>query len=402
MVRRGSSKPSDPFKGLDVHRSPYRALVRVWVVCQDHAPLQRGLERSTVEQEANAFQRAIERGDPRPVVHPAAALRALDEYCAALGTVDLGPRQVEGYWVVRRPPGSRSSIAEKQPNHPEYWMRHHLLVPISHQGIRIEVRVPDDPGVRALAFPFEAATGGFDDGVKPDWNDPPPPYRCRRLVDADTRWCSVAGALVEAARREARIVVLPELTVDLDVLASIRQWLQRKNHGLVAVAAGSFHVVEDGGAGEPGKRRNLGWLLSGTGDILLEHRKLQPMRYGSRARPLDEDIEGGNELVLLAARCGLVALAICLDFCEIGGVPVASLWSAAGPSLVLVPSMEPSETQQTNKAHEARAKELRREHCTRVLVASQDVGCQNGQGLAWFDGDPGEARAQGWLWLTME
>ena len=175
-------------------------------------------------------------------------------------------------------------------------------------------------------------------------------------------------------------MVLPELTIDEAVLGNIQDWLQDHEHPFELVAAGSFHVMR------PEGRRNEAVLLGRWGDPLLTHIKLQPMRQTMRVAGAeehhDEDIVGHDELRVLAGPHGLLALAICLDFCEASSTPIGSLWPKLGPALVLVPSMGEAPT---NKRHDVRARELRAQHMTRVLMASQHPQKPTAVGHAWFD-----------------
>jgi len=380
----------DLFEKTDPTASPFASLVRVWLVCANHGTFQRDLDRDACEAAAKRLFRSFGRSGRRPrlVAPPAAWLRALDEYCATLATGGDAPRRIEGHYVVRRPDAWRSKLADEQPNHREFWMRHHQIVPVKHHGIDVKISHRSD-ALRGLAPPFDAAAGGFVDGVQPNWSTHPA-YRCTALLDARKRTASVEALLDEARRREARVVVLPELTVDPRVLAEIQRWLQDEDHPFVLVAAG--HVVVDS------IRRNEAWLLSARGEKLITHWKLEPMRHGAGAGAVDEDIRAGTRLEVLAGPGGLVALAICLDFCESGGAQVATLWEAVGPALILVPSMGDAST---NHAHDRRAGDLGRQHATRVLAATQHHRESKAWGLAWRAGKPQE-EASPVLFLTCD
>lgn len=100
-------------------------------------------------------------------------------------------------------------------------------------------------------------------------------------------------------------------------------------------------------------------------------------------REAAEEIEGGVSVRLIHAWFGLLAVAICLDFCESGNAPVTDLWREVGPAVVLVPSMGASST---NHAHQEKARLLARQHGTAVLVASQHPKQSQALGLAWDGG----------------
>ncbi len=219
---------------------PARALVLLWRYLRDHGNFEHGFSRDRCLREAERAQTDLEAGRPLPQAHPAALLRAVDGYLAQL---DLGqePRvrridvpgapSRESYFVVSRPRGWRSRLALGQPGHLEYWMRRHQVVPTNHRGISIEIHRPSHDLLDLLAAPqMPFVTGGFRDGVLPDWNEQSP-FRCQRLRDPDTRWQSVLNLLAEARGRGAALVVLPELTIDPQVRARLRDWLRAQPQG---------------------------------------------------------------------------------------------------------------------------------------------------------------------------
>jgi predicted amidohydrolase len=177
------------------------------------------------------------------------------------------------------------------------------------------------------------------------------------------------------------VIVLPELTVDAMVRQELGRWLRESHHPFALVVAGSFHEQGVGPTEAAAPRHNVCHVLDRWGGELLAHVKLRPMRAGSDARPLDEDLTGGNKIELLLAPFGLIGVAICLDFCEIGDTPVTDLWRTAGPALMLVPSMG---RESTNSAHRSKAHELALQHGTATLVASQHDTNPEGRGLCWY------------------
>lgn len=357
---------------------PARALVLLRLYLRRQEAFEEGFSRHRCVAEAARAEAALAAGDAPPAVHPVALLCAVDRYLAASCDVGHEPliRRIEApegaFLVVPRAPGWESRLARNQPGHLEFWMRRHQVVPAEIRGITVEVRRPSrDLSQRLEASRLRFATGGFLDSVLPAWNDRSP-YSCRELQDPEARWTSVCELLQQASRRGTTLVVLPELTIDPQVRARLRDWLIEHGpaHGLDLVVAGSFHE----------EKRNVARILDGHGDEVVHHRKLRPMRSADDGSNVDEDIQGGHCIRLLHAPFGLVGTAICLDFCEIGDVPVAELWGAVGPALMLVPSMG-SET--TNHAHRNRARPLALQHGTTTLVASQHPKEPLACGLAW-------------------
>jgi predicted amidohydrolase len=124
----------------------------------------------------------------------------------------------------------------------------------------------------------------------------------------------------------------------------------------------------------------VAYAFDNLGDEVLRHAKLRPMRAIPQGRVVDEDLEGGRTVRLLHAPFGLVGIAICLDFCEIGDTPVTDLWRAVGPALVLVPSMGEDST---HHAHRSKARPLALQHETVTVVASQHPEGTEASGLFW-------------------
>jgi hypothetical protein len=348
--------------------------------------MEQGLDRLRCEREAREALLALAEGRVPAVAHPAALLRAVDEHLAVefssfdprVRQISCPDRQPGCYWLSPRPEGWSSRLSGTQPGHREFWMRRHQVLPVEHRGISLTVQSADPRLASALAhspLPFMAA--GFDDGVRPAWNAGSP-YRCRELVDPPIRWSAVEALLAGAVESQAGVVVLPELTVDSEVRGRLRDWLRENQarHRIALLVAGSFH--EDGPAESRGWNRSH--VYDGYGDELLCHVKLRPMRAMPGGTTADEDIDSGTEARLLRAPFGLVGVAICLDFCEEGDTPVTDLWRAAGPALMLVPSMA---ADSTNRAHGREADRLGRQHGTAVLVASQHPEEPGGCGLFW-------------------
>lgn len=374
-----------------VRRDPWQALVLLWSQLRQQGNLDEGFERRRCEEQAEAATRALfDEGDELPTVHPAAALRAVDEYLCAQEAANAAlARRVElpagdAFFVVPRRPGWVSDFAAGQAGHLQYWMRRHQVVPRIHRGITVEIWRPADRLLNLLARPrIPFAAGGFLDGVLPAWTESSP-YRCHCLTDPARRWTSVEALLADAQGRGASIVVLPELTIDGEVRDRLCTWLQERPRSspFALVVAGSFHEDDSGSPEGPGPRRNAARVFDGYGQEIVKQLKLRPMRAAPKPerRATDEDVEPGRKLRLIHAGFGLIAVAICLDFFETGDVPVADLWTMVGPALVLVASMG-DET--TNHGHRQRANDLRRQHGTAVIVASQHPEDSDALGLFW-------------------
>ena len=381
---------------------PARALVLLWRHLRQQGAIDQGFSRDRCIREAEQAGELLAMGKTPQAVHPVALLRAVDEHLA-MGDLGQEPlvRQVElpaappsesgSFFVVPRPQGWASRLALSQPGHLEFWMRRHHVIPTVFRGISIEIqRLSWDlrKSLAAARMPF--AAGGFLDGILPDWSERSP-YHCRQLTNPDGRWRSVRKLVEVARKRGTTLVVLPELTIDPQVRAHLRDWLREQlpSSGFGLLVAGSFHEARTGDGAVGGQGHNIARILDGYGDEVLQHKKLRPMRTTAGEAVLDEDIEAGSYVRLLDAPFGLVGTAICLDFCEIGDAPVAELWQALGPALMLVPSMG---NDGTNHAHRERAKPLALQHGTATLVASQDPVVALARGMLWDQAARASAR----------
>lgn len=378
--------------GIDPHEAPHRALVQVFHACKhDHKLQHRGLEREQCLATGMALLESLYARNPidGKNVASAALLFALDEYCHHHGKVILNGIRVEAadgepYYVLPRRGGLLPKYPAKRANFLGYYTKHHHIFPLRYEGIEVSIEVLPQQLPVFISGTVSALVGGFSDGVQPDWLELPK-WRAPRLKNSEKRWRSVEELLREAQRRGAQILVLPELTVDKWVLDRLRGWLQDEpNHPLQLVVAGSFHeelgpveLAKEGlaAAERPTEWRNRSVLLDRFGGTLLLQDKLQPFRHDVS---LDEAISAGSKVNLIVCELGLLAVAICLDFCEEPAMPVGRLWFELGPHFVFVPSMGEDAT---NKAHRQRAESLGKLHGSRVLIASQHYEQPTAQGI---------------------
>jgi hypothetical protein len=263
------------------------------------------------------------------------------------------------WWMGPRPDGWSSTWAERQPSQLVRYLRHHQIIPVEVAGFRVDV-VESDLARRELAGlgTIRAWVGGFGDGVAPVNVLSLPDFRAFTLADPAQRRTSILAALDAARGAAATILVLPELTVPPALRDEVRDWLNDEEHSFVLVLPGSFHEPE-----AEGHARHAAWLVDRRGGTLLRHEKLAPLRIPG----VEERIRPGRTLGLVPTAVGLVAIAICRDFCE-EAVPYRELWSRVGASLVLVASMGDAATV---SALRRQAAALGREHGTICAVAVQ-------------------------------
>jgi len=124
------------------------------------------------------------------------------------------------------------------------------------------------------------------------------------------------------------------------------------------ILPGTFHETING------KIFNFGEVFDRFGRPVLSHYKLTT--FGPTERP--EKISTGRRIELLDTPIGLIAMPICLDFCEEGS-PFNRLWDEIGTEWLLVPAYG-NKTSIT--AHLRKAKTLQRSYSAISVVANQD------------------------------
>lgn len=187
----------------------------------------------------------------------------------------------------------------------------------------------------------------------------------------------IAEHLDAAHAHECDVLLWPELTLDWTAIERIQKVLkkearqERKN--MKVVLAGSAHVQD---AGPPAGFRNRTRILDGRGQTLVEYDKRMKFSFASKRLPggkadpaaprLTEAIIPGRDLPILVLEDRLVAIAICLDFCEKSGglLPYHHL----DVDLVLVPSMG---FRNTTDLHLEQAHTMHVEYDTEVFLVQQ-------------------------------
>ncbi len=339
----------------------------------------------------NAFKKTIvawlrklrDEDPPHPTPPPIegkyalAVLEALDDYLlyryqhyqATAHPVKLGGVR---YFVHRRHELAIPKYAG-QPNHLQPWLRHHWVVARAQGDLCIEPFAAPDHMEQALAAAYRRGSlrvyvAGFTDGIEPAWENATGNLNCcSRLTDPDGRWRRVEIALERAVEMRADVFVLPELTVCPDVFARVVEWLQEPadpvQRYIPLILPGTFHRVLDG------KNRNEARLLDDAGETILTHYKLNPIGWldADNTPKFVERLETGSEVRVLMTPLGLLAIPICLDFCQ-EEQPFSTLWSNLGIQCALVPAMG---TRASLSAHADRAKVLSRGFATLAVVAHQ-------------------------------
>ena len=292
-------------------------------------------------------------------VHALVLLRTLDRDLRSQRAGDE-PRPhrvaVPEAWVLPRPPGWSPRLA-RQPNHLQHWLRFHQVLPARPEGFELHLRSASaDLAERLEQGPLRVLVAGFTDGVEPSWTETDAGLFAQGLGDAQRRLEGVHRALELCQQHEAQLLVLPELALCPALRLAVQDWLVLEDHSLDLVLPGSFHEERDS------LPRNVAWLLDAQAQRVLDHQKLLPFAPGE---DLVEGIAGAGRLELLLTPRGLLAIAICIDFCD---ADKRRLWDQLGPGLVLIPSMG---VQSTLSAHARQSKELQRSQAPLLALAQQ-------------------------------
>ncbi|MGH8563577.1 MAG: hypothetical protein ACREXW_05615 [Gammaproteobacteria bacterium] len=329
---------------------PYHGLLRLWLAFRNNQPrLNRAAMRA--RRDDSGHQEAYEavgldgnhlRLTNLNVRHELAIIAAIDQYLwlhyDAMGNAPPARLRLDGEdWLIhrRRIATSQRSRHAAQTGRLQTWCRFHWVLPETIAGFRIRrVAAPDTlaSAIAALlaAGDLRIAIASFSDGVVPAWETHEPPVlRALTLTDEARRWAGIEEALQSALQAEAHALVLPELSVTPGHVDRVRRWLDGFEAApMLMVLPGSFHRQGEAGV------QNRAELLDGYGQVLIAHGKLT--RYGRVERP--EGIETGEEIQLLDTPIGLLAIPICLDFCD-EAHPFNFLWQDLGVEWLLVPAM---------------------------------------------------------------
>ncbi len=167
--------------------------------------------------------------------------------------------------------------------------------------------------------------------------------------------------LQSAAKKKIHILVLPELTVDGEMLEYIRGWLRDNNRekvssgdeGILLLVAGSFHFWDK----DDEKRLfNLSTVLNHGGRVIWEQKKLK--RYAFDVKDIQinpglpkilktsgkggyENIHTSDVLYCLDTPVGRIAVCVCIDFFH---PDHQEAWRLSGINLFLSPAMSPGNT----------------------------------------------------------
>jgi predicted amidohydrolase len=277
----------------------------------------------------------------------------------------------------------RDPLAAHQANLLSTHMRYHAIVPptvTATGGATFRVRFaahdtprctePRDRGA------VEVATTSFADGSCIEWcrDD----RSARAVPAAEQRTTALSQALRDAAAAGVDLLIAPELTVPPEHRARLFAELRSGGRTAPRVALallGSFHERR---VDRHGSERvyNVAILVDGFGNQVVEHRKLVPFGdHGEVGAPTPEAISVGHEITLVQTPIGLVAVAICKDFCD---VHVGTVWRELQPEWLLVPAYGDGAT-----AHQRAAHAIALVSATVTVVAHEPKHSEAGAGASF-------------------
>jgi len=367
-----------------LNRQPQVALVQLWQQLHQQHPRFQHAEYTARQQPQQhqcaqtAVQRFLDNGQLYDVglvqQHPLAVLQALDEH---LGTTQ--PVQAQGitpaqqvklgrqtFLVHRRLTNRQTQAAHRQQSgHLHAWLQYHWIIPAQLHGFQLHIRAASAVTARRLRAcqqreVLSVYAAGFDDRVQLVAQPNHPGYLAIDVDDTDVRWTSVEHALNEAVAQQADLFLLPELTLTPALQEKLLQTLLAlPDHPFALIQPGSFHEQDD-----QGDWWNVARLYDADGQVLLEHRKLTTFS----TRDHVEAHRTGDSIQLLDTPLGLLAMPICLDFCE-EGHPFSSLWQELGINWYIIPAFGDD---RSVRAHQRRAKNLANAWNALSILTNQD------------------------------
>jgi predicted amidohydrolase len=255
----------------------------------------------------------INPGDPIPVSLPPLKDLFRDEF--APPPRRLGPRLDELMWLRLLPQLGRGYQVRLSFESEDVLAD---LRPETRLGVAI-------PGDRLPDLHFERA------------DEPQPRFFDVRPRDARAQHDAIMGLLDEADRAGVRVLLLPELSVNQDIVTAVERWLDRPGRSISILVCGSMHVERDG------QRRNVSPILLPGG------RSREHFKFGHASLPLparDGSVVDHREdvvthpPVISVLMCGDWSFTVLIgqDLLEPG---VDRILELLGVRLVLVPSCSP-------------------------------------------------------------
>lgn len=170
----------------------------------------------------------------------------------------------------------------------------------------------------------------------------------------------IVEVLINCRKKNTDIIILPELTVNMDILTTISQWLFHNNKKKIIkmVIAGSFHFepVNKENKVIDFSNENRCTVLSYNGEILWEHTKLHKFNFINsnlvkisnfkKEHKIPDDITEmpehigiGDTIKIIDTPIGRIVILICLDFLESN---IHSILFNTFSNCVFIPAMSQS------------------------------------------------------------
>lgn len=220
------------------------------------------------------------------------------------------------------------------------------LRPRVKQGFKIAVT----PFMECITFDFGS--------LRDDWpaNDKTP-YWFRKMKNVkEAKKQLIEKILKPCVEKGVDILVLPELSIDEELLIFLKKWLKLNNGGrissgkpgLLMVVGGSFHVEC-----ETGERFNTSTILNHSGDILWTQDKIMRFSFDKsdiQKKPelptlLNTSPSGGSEhisqtntICCVDTPVGRISVCICIDFFH---EDLFEAYRQTKANIFLVPAMTP-------------------------------------------------------------
>ena len=306
--------------------------------------------------------------------NPLSLLAALDEYIfsrySGIGaSLEAKVKVKKNIYLIHRRTleASCQSTFSHQTGHLQAWLTYHWIIPEKINGFEIILRQAPIDLCKDCHQRKELRiyVSSFPDKIKPDWDEDSNALLAHGFTDKKGRWQSVLRSFTKASSEKADIVVFPELTICPELRDAVVTWLlDNPEHPFMLILPGSFHQRMDGSV------YNYSELFDRLGEKVLAHKKLTTS--GTKGR--FENISTGKRIELLDTSFGLIAMPICLDFCE-EGVPFGEIWEHISAEWLLVPAF--GNTSSLN-AHWREAKKLYRSHKAVSVVSNQHIGGEDG------------------------
>jgi len=237
-------------------------------------------------------------------------------------------------------------------------LRHHRILPEYNAGIPLKLFHSDVTLGDATKLNLG---GGLFPGLQLKYESVDGGFLVREAV------CPDQPLLVTAAMRAAHLdecgaIIFPELTMPAPMRDLVetelrrRPWKAESSHTIGLVVAGSWHAARGAVIA------NQAVVFDGYGDVVLSHDKL--LAYVDPTLG-PEKISPGSHISICVLEDAIVAVGICLDFCEeCESRPYEDL----DVDLILVPSFGKSSTM---AGHIAAARQARIQRDARAVVVQQ-------------------------------